>query len=63
MTWAKHVACMGRNSIHIGFWRESQKERDHSEDPDVSRIIIRWCLEKYHGELWTGIIWLRIGTE
>jgi hypothetical protein len=29
MRWAGHVACMGRRGMHIGFWRESQKERDH----------------------------------
>jgi hypothetical protein len=28
MRWAGHVARMGRRGMHIGYWWESQKERD-----------------------------------
>jgi hypothetical protein len=50
--------------MHTGFRRESQKERDHKEDVDVGwRVIFKWILEKYYGVIWTGFIWLRIGTS
>jgi hypothetical protein len=35
MRWAGHVARMGRRGMHMGYWSESQKERDHQEEQDV----------------------------
>jgi hypothetical protein len=29
MRWAGHAARIGRRAMHIGFWCESRKERDH----------------------------------
>jgi hypothetical protein len=40
------------------------KGRGHSEGVGVDgRIILEWILEKQGGKLWTGCIWLRIGTS
>jgi hypothetical protein len=35
-----HVPCMGREEVHIGFWRGNLKEIDHLEVPDVNGSII-----------------------
>jgi hypothetical protein len=29
MRWAGHVAQMGKREMYIGYWWESQRERDH----------------------------------
>jgi hypothetical protein len=37
---------MRRRGIHIGYWWESKKERDHLIDQDVGgRIELKWILE------------------
>jgi hypothetical protein len=47
MRWTGHVERMGRSGIHIGFWWESWKERDHQEDLNVGgRIILKWILDR-----------------
>jgi hypothetical protein len=59
-----HVARMGRRGMHIGYWWENQKERDHWKDQDVGGgTILKWILERYAGMVWIGLIWLRIGTS
>jgi hypothetical protein len=35
MRWVGHVARMGRIGMHIGFWWEGEKKRDHYEDVDI----------------------------
>ena len=47
----------------IGFWRGVLRERDHLEDPDIDdSIILKWILKRCDVDVWTGLIWLRIGT-
>jgi hypothetical protein len=46
------------------FHHESQKERDHWEDQDVGGwTILKWILERQDEIVWSGLIWLRIGTS
>jgi hypothetical protein len=47
MRWAGHVARFGRRGMLIGYWWESQKERDDREDHDVDgSTILKWILER-----------------
>jgi hypothetical protein len=37
--------------------------KSHYEDKDVDGLIILgWILERWDGVMWTGLVWLRIGT-
>jgi hypothetical protein len=38
------------------------KGRDHSDDIEDEKIILKWIEGKQDGKLRTGCIWLSIGT-
>jgi len=50
--------------MNIKFLLGNLNGRDQSEDLGIhGRIILEWVLVKHGDELWTGCIWLRIGTS
>jgi hypothetical protein len=64
MRWEEHVARIGEKGMHIGYWLESQKERNHKEDQDVGGwTMLKWILDRQDRMVWTGSSWLRIGTS
>jgi hypothetical protein len=47
LRWAGYLERMGRRGMHIGYWWESQKERDHYDDQEIRRwVILKWILER-----------------
>jgi len=50
--------------MNMLFQSENLHARDNLEDLGVNeRMILEWMLEKYGGEVWTGLFWLRLGTN
>jgi hypothetical protein len=37
------------------------RERYHLEDLGVDERILKWIVQKWNEELWSGLIWFRIG--
>jgi hypothetical protein len=46
-----------------GFWSGDPRERGHLEDLGLDgKIIPKWTFKERDWELWSGFLWLRIGT-
>jgi hypothetical protein len=60
MKWVGYVARVGEmtNAYNI-----SVRKSEDSEDIGVDGSILELVLGKLGGKLWTGFIWLRIGTS
>jgi hypothetical protein len=64
MRWTGHVVLWGTGEVHTGFCWGDLIERDHFEDLGVDgRIILKWNLKQWDRGEWTGLLWLRIGTD
>ena len=49
--------------VHTRLWVGDLRERCHLEDVGVyGTIILKWILNKWSEEAWTGLIGLRAGT-
>jgi hypothetical protein len=62
MKWQGMWREWGGGEAYTGFWWGNLRERDHLGDPDVDGRISRWIFRKWDVGLWTGLIWLWIGT-
>jgi hypothetical protein len=48
----------------IRLWSENLNGRDHSDDLDIEgSVILEQVLGKQGGKLWTGYVWLRVGSS
>jgi hypothetical protein len=61
----EHVARIGKmRNAYSFFFSENLKEGDHSEDIGLDGKIILKCIVGKKGEkVWTGCVWLRLGTK
>jgi hypothetical protein len=60
MSWAGHVARMGKREVHTGFWWGDLREGDHLGDPgEDGRIILKWIFKK----LDEGMDWIELAQD
>jgi len=63
MRWAGHMACMGEGRGVYRVLVGQPEGKNYLGDPGIDgRIILRGIFRKWDVEVWTGSIWLRLGT-
>ena len=61
--WAGRVNVWETEEVHTGFLQGDLRERSHLDDLSIDwNIILKLIFKKWDREIWTGLIWLRIGT-
>jgi hypothetical protein len=61
MRWAGNVARMGeKRNAYILFVGKPEGKRPLGRPR--RRWVVGWISERWDGVLWTGLVWLRIGT-
>jgi len=61
MRWADHVAHMGDEVVHTGFWLRDKRKGDHFEGGSVDlRVILKWNLKK---EVTRGVDWIELAQD
>jgi hypothetical protein len=52
-----------RRGTRIGYWWESQRERDHKEDQDVGGLIILRLSTDLIEIRWSGVDWIGLAHD
>jgi hypothetical protein len=64
MRWARDVARIRKKRKHIGFGGRARRKETTTEGLDAGgRMILKMDLREMRWIVWTGFIWLRIGTS